>query len=637
MRRLLGMLLRTDGDLNAFCLDYLADVHNRFSESMDRLQKTNLLLSLHEPEEILLRLQERFLPDPSALATIALLLSKPTSEDARQTRKQWDVLDSLYMQRETLIREGQSTASVDQKLVAIKRAQRQTSQVQEGTVLGERYRLIEIIGRGGFAKVWHAFDLRLKRSVAVKILHSDQGDEVRRVERFERGARQMQALEHPHIVRVLDGPSEDQGFHYFVMELLAGSDLSRALVTGKIDQQAALRAVLQVGMALEYAHQRGLIHRDVKPQNILLDELGKAFLTDFDLVWAPDTTGGTRTGAMGTFLYAAPEEMEDASRVDHRVDIYSLGMTIIFVLYGKALSRKVLDARLLFIDELDCTESAKALLRHATAPDPEDRPATVAELCQDLLHTTYITSEWGEPLRHTEPPSSRVTLLPSQTSLPVAVLSSPPDRIRLVSSRPWYRGIAGGGLLVLACLVGMWRYSAWRNDRRQTTQVPDLGSRENFLSSGAATALDGGNTVPGTTTSPGTVAVANREAVSGPERTINLAGRGLLQPTPRQSPRKSAEAKPRKSSANTAQGEGYLIANTHPWAKIFIDNKDSGKTTPIGPRDRIPLKAGKHIATFVTNDKRLSIEVIIHPGEVAKIVRNLDDAKEGVSYEKIFK
>ncbi|HNN97052.1 MAG TPA: hypothetical protein PKI03_32510, partial [Pseudomonadota bacterium] len=73
-------------------------------------------------------------------------------------------------------------------------------------------------------------------------------------------------------------------------------------------------------------------------------------------------------------------------------------------------------------------------------------------------------------------------------------------------------------------------------------------------------------------------------------------------------------------------GEGYLIANTHPWAKVFIDNKDSGKTTPIGPRDRIPLKSGRHVVTFVTNDKRVSVEVNIKSGEETKLVKDLNDS-----------
>ena len=98
----------------------------------------------------------------------------------------------------------------------------------------------------------------------------------------------MLQLDHPHIVRVLDGPAEHNGFHYFVMELMAGGDLFRAVTKSKINRMEALSALLQVGQALSYAHSRGIVHRDIKPQNILLDGHGTARLTDFDLVWAAD-------------------------------------------------------------------------------------------------------------------------------------------------------------------------------------------------------------------------------------------------------------------------------------------------------------------------------------------------------------
>lgn len=309
----------------------------------------------------------------------------PTTEEARQAQKEHEELERLYLERDDLLRQGESASEVDKKIVAFKRAKRPRSELREGLLIANRYRLMEIIGHGGFATVWKAFDSHVRHQVAVKILHRDRGDDTRRSERFIRGARQMQRLDHPHILRVIDGPAEYDGDHYFTMDFLPGGDLSHALLKRQIDRFAAMRIALQAGAALEYAHGRGLIHRDVKPQNILVDPQRSARLTDFDLVWASDTTGGTRTSAMmGSFLYAAPEEMEDASQVDRRADVYSLAMTVMFVLHGKPLTRTVLDRRALFIDGLDCSDEAKALLRRATAVDPDDRPATVAELCSQL-------------------------------------------------------------------------------------------------------------------------------------------------------------------------------------------------------------------------------------------------------------
>lgn len=203
----------------------------------------------------------------------------------------------------------------------------------------------------------------------------------------------MQGLNHPHIVRVLDGPQEENGAHYFVMDYLPAGDLYRAILHKKVERPGGLQAILQIGDALDYAHRRGLVHRDVKPQNILIDETGDARLADFDLVWAQDSTGGTRTTGMGTFLFAAPEEMEDASRVDERADVYSLAMTTVFVLYGRSLPRRVLDTRRSFIGSLDCNQATKDLLLQATAWEPSARPATAWAFCRALSDALLERSE----------------------------------------------------------------------------------------------------------------------------------------------------------------------------------------------------------------------------------------------------
>lgn len=186
------------------------------------------------------------------------------------------------------------------------------------------------------------------------------------------------------IVRVLDGPDRHRGFHYFVMDYVPGGDLSGAVSSGTVTVDAALHAVLEIGTALTFAHQHELIHRDVKPENILLDAHGKACLTDFDLVWAADSTGGTGGGALGTLLYAAPEVMLDASQVDQRADVYSLAMTTLFVLHGQKLTDAAVYERDLFFAELKCSEALRELVRQGTRRKPENRPATVAAFCDEL-------------------------------------------------------------------------------------------------------------------------------------------------------------------------------------------------------------------------------------------------------------
>src|SRR6185369_14244683 len=111
---------------------------------------------------------------------------------------------------------------------------------------------------------------------------------------------------------------------------------------------------LAVGRALHYSHQQGMVHRDVKPQNILLDRAGKARLSDFDLVMARDTPGNTRSGGgLGTYFYAAPEAQQAGKDADHQADVYSLGMTTLFVLQGRELTQEVMYARRDVIEQLD--------------------------------------------------------------------------------------------------------------------------------------------------------------------------------------------------------------------------------------------------------------------------------------------
>ncbi len=381
---LLRKLVRTDSELNALCLDYFPDASGHFADGMNRLSKVNLLLELTEPADVLAGLRKWCKDTQDSHTAVDQALAEREPEEAQRRSELREKLEDLYLLREQQRLLGQDLSQLDSQIVAIKRKQRQSPQLQEGEVLDDRYRLIEVIGRGGFGRVWQAFDRTDRRLVAVKVLHVDQGDDPRRSERFIRGARQMKALEHPHIVRVLDGPAEYHGFHYFVMDYLSGGDLAQAVTALSIDRQGALRAILAIGDALAYAHERHLIHRDIKPQNILLDGQGNARLTDFDLVRAADTTGGTATGFLGTHVYVAPEQAEDAKSVDERADLYALAMTTLFVLHGRSLPLHAVYKRALFIDALNCSEPARALLRQATAIEADDRPASVAVYCREL-------------------------------------------------------------------------------------------------------------------------------------------------------------------------------------------------------------------------------------------------------------
>lgn len=194
----------------------------------------------------------------------------------------------------------------------------------------------------------------------------------------------MAELQHPHIVRLLTGKVNEDGWHYFVMEYLPGGNLEQAVLDGRLLLEERRRVLVEVGEALAFAHQHGVVHRDVKPANILLDGGGRAKLTDFDLVRAEDTTGLTATQAMmGTVQFAAPEALGQVKDVGPPADVYSLGATAVFTFLGKRLPPLFFRDPARCIDELECSTGMKFVLRRAMASDFLERQ-TVMEFCRDL-------------------------------------------------------------------------------------------------------------------------------------------------------------------------------------------------------------------------------------------------------------
>jgi hypothetical protein len=254
-------------------------------------------------------------PTPEASGTPTQRLRPQLSYPDERTRMLSEQLADAYERKQSLGAAAVDTSEVVQEILRIKREIRSGGQLRPGDRLGDnRYLLIERIGRGGFANVWKALDRKLQRQVAIKALHSELAGDVIRRERFFRGARIMAELDHPAVVRIMEPHGEDDDYHYFVMELVAGGDLRRAVIDRRVDASALVPLLLRLGEALAVAHARGLVHRDIKPANVLLTESGDLRLADFDLVSAADTTGGTRTGVLGTLLYAAPELLDRPRR-----------------------------------------------------------------------------------------------------------------------------------------------------------------------------------------------------------------------------------------------------------------------------------------------------------------------------------
>ncbi len=292
-------------------------------------------------------------------------------------------LDQLIEERDLRRDRGEDTAAMDATIVEEKRRRRSGSQPRLGDHLGagERYKLVVELGHGGFARVWKAYDRRERRHVALKVLHGQWVHDQSRIERFKRGVRVLRDLDHPHIVQSLSECEKWEGHYYFAMRYIEGGDLRSAVLTGRFDSEIALNLVEKIADALDHAHKKGVLHRDVKPQNILLTQDFQPKLADFDLAHVADSTGGTRTGALGTVLYAAPEVIEDAKDVDVRADVYSLGLTALFSLYGQELPKELLwdrnHAITIALQQIKATSAVKTVLRRALTLEREKRFQTM--------------------------------------------------------------------------------------------------------------------------------------------------------------------------------------------------------------------------------------------------------------------
>ena len=194
-----------------------------------------------------------------------------------------------------------------------------------GETLSGRFRIERLLGRGGMSSVWQAYDEELGRPVAIKLLHARRLESADSVDRFEREARTLALLAHPGIVTVIDR-GETDGRPFIVCELVDGHDLhERISLEGRLPLAEALAIAVQVAAALAYAHERGVIHRDVKPHNVLLTADGHAKLTDFGIARVDDAPALTNPGrVLGTGDYVAPEQAQGHA-LDGRADIYALG------------------------------------------------------------------------------------------------------------------------------------------------------------------------------------------------------------------------------------------------------------------------------------------------------------------------
>lgn len=253
-----------------------------------------------------------------------------------------------------------------------------------------QYEIVGLLGRGGMGAVYLARHRSLDRQVALKLLPGEYGADEAFVQRFHREARALARLQHPRIVAVHDFGSTEDGSLYFAMEHVAGTTLADRLREGRPGTDEILALAGQICDALAYAHEEGIVHRDIKPSNILLDNKGRVKVADFGLAKVareahPSIVEGamfTRTGAaMGTPEYAAPEQMSGHGSVDHRADLYSLGVLLYEMLTGQ-VPRGVFDPP---SRKAGTDPRFDAIVLRAMQEAPDRRYPDAAALKADLL------------------------------------------------------------------------------------------------------------------------------------------------------------------------------------------------------------------------------------------------------------
>src|ERR687890_523251 len=346
-----------------------------------------------------------------------------------------------------------------------------------GTSLSGRYRLDVQIGTGGMSTVYRAFDQTLERVVAVKLMHREIASDSAQLERFRREARAVAQFSHPHIVGVIDA-GEDDGAPYIVFEYVEGETLKeRIRRLGRLPIDEAVAYAIEIGRALECAHDNKLVHRDVKPPNVLIDRDGRAKVTDFGIARSLEAQGLTATGrVLGTTDYVSPEQAL-GHEVTAQSDVYSLGIVLYEMLTGEApfkadtqvaVAMKHVREPLPDVQRRrpEISAALAAVVERAAPKETKNRYATVADMVHDLEEVLAI-----EAARSGQATGEATTVL---RSLSDDTADFAPQRLRH-PRRTLFLSVA-----VLAIVAGAIAYFATRTEkgpgRAATPSTPGLSA-----------------------------------------------------------------------------------------------------------------------------------------------------------------
>lgn len=310
---------------------------------------------------------------------------------AIESQRGKDALDDADLLAEHMVQSG---------LISQWQADRLLEGRHKGFFLG-RYKLLDHLGTGGMSSVYLAEHVKMQQRRAVKVLPKSKVDDSSYLGRFYREARAAAALDHPNIVRAYDVDCDDTGLHYLVMEYVEGRDLQQIVKNdGPLPYATAAEFIRQAALGLGHAHQVGLIHRDVKPANLLVDVKNVVKVLDMGLARFDNDEKASLTRAhdenvLGTADYLAPEQALDSHTVDRRADIYSLGCTLYFLLTGhppfpegtlpqRLMKHQKEEPGSIFIDRADAPKHLVEICNRMMAKAPEYRYQTAGEVAEAL-------------------------------------------------------------------------------------------------------------------------------------------------------------------------------------------------------------------------------------------------------------